>query len=98
MHALKACKRRNQASDSLTCKGQSSSVGHACKTPWALSSHRLPVSHSMLAVQFDYNVGSTLEGLDLAFGLTMAIVVCHRSRVDCTNLAHGRKQAQEAAC
>ncbi|CAK0784313.1 hypothetical protein CVIRNUC_007517 [Coccomyxa viridis] len=26
-------------------------------------------------LQFDYNVGSTLEGLDLAFGLTMAIVV-----------------------
>ena len=38
-------------------------------------------------------LGSTLEGLDLAFGLTMAIVVCRRSRVDCTNLAHGRKQA-----
>ena len=47
----------------------------------------------MLAVQFDYNVGSTLEGLDLAFGLTMAIVVCHWFRVDCTNLAHSRKQA-----
>ena len=52
----------------------------------------------MLAVQFDYNVGSTLEGLDLAFGLTMAIVVCHWFRVDCTNLAHSRKQALKSQC
>ena len=56
------------------------------------------MSHSMLAVQFDYNVGSTLEGLDLAFGLTMAIVVCHWFRVDCTNLAHSRKQALKSQC
>ena len=48
----------------------------------------------MLAVQFDYNVGSTPEGLDLAFGLTMAIVVRHPLATDCTDLAHGRKQPE----
>ena len=43
-------------------------------------------------MQFDYDVGSTPEGLDLAFGLTMAIVVRRPLATDYTNLAHGRKQ------
>ncbi len=45
--------------------------------PCAQTGKALVLTHSVLVLQFDYNVAGMPEGLDLAFGLTMAIVVSH---------------------